>query len=169
MRLHTLQRSCKLLTLKIPGDSSLSLSTRFFTAVAILAASAIPACADTFTYDFSDTLFSTSFTYTSPVLISTLTTVVPTMCSIGDSACTTVEFDPADLYLQINSVPGGEHNYSAYSGFDLFNVGVHDYGRITMIVIDNPAAVTPEPSTFVLLGTGLLGAIGACRRRFFQA
>lgn len=36
---------------------------------------------------------------------------------------------------------------------------------VTNIAID-PPAVTPEPSTFVLLGTGLLGAAGVLRRRF---
>jgi PEP-CTERM motif len=40
-------------------------------------------------------------------------------------------------------------------------------GSLTLISsVDPPSAVTPEPSTFALVGTGLLSLAGAARRKF---
>ena len=67
---------------------------------------------------------------------------------------------PADLtgiYIGMEdiSLPDSGLAYHAES-FVVTNVAIND----------DPPAVTPEPSTFVLFGTGLLGAAGALRRRF---
>jgi PEP-CTERM motif len=131
--------------------------------LAILLASTLAAQADTFSYDFNDLgdpLGPVAFTYTSPVLISTLTDVIPTTCIVFGEACTDVLFDPATTNLQVH----GPNVSSGYFGFDLFSVGVHDFDGFSMIITDNVAA-TPEPSTFVLLGTGILGLAGAVRRK----
>jgi len=38
-------------------------------------------------------------------------------------------------------------------------------GTGTLVISDAPASITPEPSSFLLLGSGLLGACGVLRRK----
>ena len=66
---------------------------------------------------------------------------------------------------QGNTVPAG-----VYIGFeDLYGGGDMDYNDnqflFTNVGTPTPTGVTPEPSSFLLLGTGILGAAGAVRRK----
>jgi hypothetical protein len=68
------------------------------------------------------------------------------------------------------SIPGdisGDLPYSGGSGYYTFDStsGYTADQTVNFLVTGDAVSPTPEPSSFVLLGTGLLGVAGALRRR----
>ena len=74
-------------------------------------------------------------------------------------------------------------SFTAINGPDHYDVNIFNTGGNYFAFLDDEdnftqtvpvtfslaTATTPEPSTFILLGTGILGLAGATRRKFFSA
>jgi hypothetical protein len=117
---------------------------------------------------FVDTTIGKTFTFTNPGPVTIETNARLLLATISNAT------DPGifyDFYLQIPGRPDGTFNLTC--GVDCHNAVIINNGGDPYSVQFNfgpltPAAV-PEPSSFLLLGTGALGTLAALRRRLFQS
>ncbi len=122
-----------------------------------------------------DTTPGTATNYSAPGAES-FTSASPTLNQVffigdgltGDGTGTTQTFyvptGATELYLGISDAGGYNGGPGSYGdNFGAYSVVVNS--TATPVNPGNPG-VTPEPSSFILLGTGALGVLGSMRRRF---
>ena len=161
-------------------------------AFTLIAAFAIPAAAHANpipTDYFTLTTSGGNYTWTLPAspTITTLPILVPLRFSVPSTVVTKPDGSTVvDLFTFYGSLAGGGFSdsyfdwsfyrgqmYSVIAKQPTFITGTYnllggDNFRGDVLTISN-VAPTPEPSSLILLGTGLVGVFGMARRRFTQA
>jgi hypothetical protein len=144
----------------------------------LVCALAIPKAsyAESITYTFTGTSFlaGTNFTYVDPSgFLSFGHSLVPTTAShllyLGQDEGQLLQFDFIDANTY--ELTGSLNAVGAYFGrtYSLSLLGTQDMYINTLKIEVTPTAVTPEPSSILLLATGILGIGFLYRRRSFAS
>ena len=147
-----------------------------------LGTTALAAHADTFTYSYY-VYPGDGFTITSPTLITSPADFTgPTSCVVplpSPFVCRDVHIDPvigrvtwqgvhAITQSYFDSFFTAPTNFLAPGNYAVTNP-FYDVAGTPFSIVDNATSVTPEPSSVILLATGIFGMAGVMRRRYFTA
>jgi hypothetical protein len=163
--------------------------SRLIPALTLLGALAIPAAAVADTFNFAAIGNSGPF--------SGIGTLTATAEPGGDYLITAIAGTGVTGLIAVNGFNGNDNlifpsadptldskgfSFTDVNGPDHFNVNIFNDGSgyfaflqdednftETVPVSFDLSTPTPEPSTFLLLGTGILGAIGSARRKLFRS